>query len=76
LSGLRNPTRSFFDFLDEPTGRTERIMDAIDTHDVNAAVILQNPKFSWPVSGNMKEQLELRFPNWVNVGRFRVRWRE
>ena len=34
LSGLRNPTRTFFDYYDDPTERTARILDAINERDV------------------------------------------
>jgi hypothetical protein len=76
LSGFRNPTRTLFDFLDESSGRTQRIMEEIDAHAVNEVVLASYPEFSPAVSPDLREQLELRFTNCLNVGRFQVRWKE
>jgi hypothetical protein len=76
LSGLRNPTRTLFDCFDDPAGRTQRIMDAIDFHQVNEVVLLKTPEFSLPVSPDLRQQLGLRFPHSRNAGPFEVRWRE
>jgi hypothetical protein len=76
LSGLRNPTRTIFEFLDEPARSTEQIINKIVAYDLNEVVLFQKPEFSPPIPLDLKQKLELRFPNWVNVGRFQVRWRD
>jgi len=76
LSALRNPTRTFYDFFDDPRERTKRIMEAIEAHTVNVVVLLEEPEFSPPVSPDLLQQFEIRFTNWSKVGRFLVRWRE
>ena len=75
LSGLRNPTRNLFDFLDDPAGRTERILIALETHHVNVVAILAEPSFSGPLEPDLRAALTQRFPNSSPVGRFEVRWR-
>ena len=75
LSGLRNPTRTLFDFFDEPQGRTQRILNVIEGHSVNVVVLASEPPFSQPIAGELKDALIARFPNSETVGRFEVRWR-
>jgi len=60
LSARRNPTRTFFDFLDtdfdsNPSGRAGRIMALLDEHDVRLVVIKQQAEFS-----ELQEALRLR----------------
>jgi hypothetical protein len=76
LSGLRNPTRTFFDFFDDSTKCTQHILSVIDSHNVNVVVVLTTPSFSPAVSPDLKKMLERWFPYWVNIGRFEVRWKE
>jgi len=40
LSGLRNPTRNLFDFLDEPAERTGGVLTALETHHVKVVATL------------------------------------
>lgn len=76
LTGLRNPTRTLFDFFDDPAGRTARILSTLDGDSVRVAVINRKPGFSGPVPADLEAGLERRFPNAVTIGRFDVRWRE
>jgi hypothetical protein len=75
LSGFRNPTPTLFDFLDEPTGRTERILAAIHAHDVNLVVLNLAPSFSDPVAPDLREALYREFPEQTHTGSFEVRWK-
>jgi hypothetical protein len=75
LSGFRNPTRTLFDFLDEQSGRTQRIMAAIRTHEVNLVVINNAGSFSDPVPPDLREAFENEFPEQTSVGSFEVRWK-
>ena len=76
LTGTRNPTRTLFDFFDDPNGRTQRILSALDQDAVHVVVINQKPAFSGPPPADLAAALEARFPNRITVGRFDVRWRE
>jgi len=76
LSGFRNPTRTQFDFLDDPVGRTERILTSIHAHKVNLVVIYRSPSFSGPVPADLLEQLEVEFPQTVDTHNYQVRWRD
>ena len=75
LFGLRNPTRTLFDFFDEPVGRTERIVNTIHEHGVNIIVIQNGPAFSGSIAADLRAELEREFPNTDRVGRFEVRWK-
>jgi hypothetical protein len=75
LYGFRNPTRTLFDFADDPFGRTDRILNALHARDVSIVVINQKPQFSDPVPSDLSAALEKEFPAQQVVGRFIVRWR-
>jgi hypothetical protein len=75
LSGLRNPTRTIFDFSDNPVGRTASILSAIERNQVNVVAILTKPPFSQPLAPDLHAELRKRFPNSETVERFEVRWR-
>jgi hypothetical protein len=75
LSGLRNPTPTLFDFLDDPAGRTERILNALEKHQVKVIAIFGKPAFSPPLAPDLRRVLAERFPESTTVGRFEVRWR-
>lgn len=76
LTGLKNPTRTLFDFFDDPNGRTNRILSTLDRDSVRVAVINLRPGFSGPPPADLQAGLEQRFPNRIIIGRFDVRWRE
>jgi 4-amino-4-deoxy-L-arabinose transferase and related glycosyltransferases of PMT family len=75
LSGLRNPTRTLFDFFDDPTGRTPRILQALERHAVTAVVLNRGPQFSPQVADDLVAAIEERYPYGADVGKFQVRWR-
>jgi hypothetical protein len=75
LSGLRNPTRSLFDFFDDTTGRTTRTLEALDRHAVTAVVINSAPQFSPEIAPDLAAELGRRYPHAADVGKFQVRWR-
>jgi hypothetical protein len=75
LSGLRNPTRSLFDFFDNDVGRPERILNTLDLRGVTAIALNGYPAFSAPISGDFRAELERRYPFWETVGKFEIRWR-
>ena len=75
LYGFRNPTRTLWDFFDDPNGRTEKILAAVGYRQVNLVVIRHNPFSSGPVPRDLKDALLQRFPDSVDVGHFEVRWR-
>jgi hypothetical protein len=75
LYGFRNPTRTFFDFSDEPAGRTERIVSAIREHAIQLVVLNSNPQYSPSVPADLRQALESGFQNRETVGSFEVRWK-
>ena len=75
LAGLRNPTPTLFDFFDDPRGRTERVLSALERHGVSVVAINHAPGFSDPMDPRLAAALAARYPNAERVGRFTVRWR-
>jgi hypothetical protein len=75
LSGLRNPTRSLFDFFDDTTGRTARVLEALDARGVTAVALNARPAFSPALPDALVDALEARYPYAANVGPYQVRWR-
>jgi len=75
LTGLKNPTRTLFDFFDDPNGRTQRILAALDAKGVTAIVMNRLPAFSAPLTDDLIAPLEQRYPYAANVGPLQVRWR-
>lgn len=77
LSGLRNPTRTLFELFDDPAGRTERILDALESHAVsvvafNEATARDEPKDLDPA---LRTAIEQRFPHSQEIGYYEVRWK-
>jgi hypothetical protein len=75
LSGFRNPTRTTYDFFDDPTGRVERIEDALARTGVSVVVLNQRPQFSAPPPPELLNRLVQAYPQSMTVGKFEVRWR-
>jgi hypothetical protein len=75
LTGLRNPTRTLFEFFDRTENRTERVLDALERHGVGVVALFSRPEFSGPIPADLAAELTRRYPNAARVGRFEVRWR-
>lgn len=75
LAGFRNPTRTLFDFFDDPQDRTARILGLIGKQQVNLVVLNRMPEFSDPVPTDLRAELERQYPLHQSVGRFEVRWK-
>jgi hypothetical protein len=74
LSGLRNPTRTLFDYLDDQTGRTARILATLEEHHVTAIALNSTPEFSGVTPKDLAGELERRYPFDATVGKFQIRW--
>jgi len=76
LTGTKNPTRTLFDFFDDPVDRTSRILARLDITGVTTVVLNRKPGFSGPVPPDLAAALAARYPRADSVGRFVIRWRE
>ena len=76
LTGTRNPTRTLFDFFDDPVNRTARILARLDSTGVTTVLLNSRPGFSGPVPADLAAALAVRYPHAESIGRFEVRWRE
>ena len=75
LTGFRNPTRTVFDFYEDPNDRTRRILALLERRAVNLVVLNSRPGISRPMPQDLAEALGARFPRSSAIGRFTVRWR-
>ena len=75
LAGYKNPTRTVVDFFDDRDGRTERIVNMIDSRAIRVVVLDLHPSFSDVVADDLRSAVEQRFPEKGVVGKFEVRWR-
>jgi hypothetical protein len=75
LSGLRNPTRTMYEFFEDSAGHTDRILRALDAHGVTAIVENLRPPFSAPLAPALVSALAARYPRAAQVGPYLVRWR-
>jgi hypothetical protein len=75
LSGFHDPNSIFFDFYEEPSGRTQRALAAIASHNINLVVLNHRPPFAGPIADDLKTALEREFPNRADAGDFEVRWK-
>ena len=75
LAGYKNPTRTLFDFFDDRNGRTERIVNMIDSLAIRVVVLDLHPSFSDVVADDLRSAVAQRFPEKRVVGKFEVRWR-
>ena len=76
LSGLRNPTRTFFEMFQDSTNTNEKLLRTLDMHGVTAIVLNTSPAFSPEISRPLAVRLEARYPSSRWVGPYLLRWRE
>jgi hypothetical protein len=76
LSGYRNPTRSLFEFFDDTTGRSARVLRTLDERQVNLVVLNISPQFSPRIPVELYRQLAKRYPNSALVEPYLIKWRE
>ncbi len=75
LTGLRNPTRSLFDYLDPSnSARGRNLLRTLRSHGVTAIVINARPPVSTRLDRATVAELRDRYPHYRRVGAFRIRW--
>lgn len=75
LAGLRNPTRTIFEFLADSGAGTARVLHALDEHAVPVVAINRQPLFSGPLPPDLLDSLAVRYPQADTLDQFVVRWR-
>ena len=76
LTGLRNPTRSLFDYLDpSDSARGANLLRTLRSHGVTAIVINAQPGFSRRLEPRTVARLRAEYPHHERVGAFDVRWK-
>jgi dolichyl-phosphate-mannose-protein mannosyltransferase len=74
LAGLKNPTPTTFEFLDDSTGARDRTLRAIRDHRVGVVVLNGQFRFSAPDSA-LEDALGDQYPDSACAGYFTVLWR-
>lgn len=72
LSGRSNPTRTMYDFFDDPAGRNDRIAEMLDKQNVQCCVVNMQPLFSSKMDKTLQREIQRRFPRLHSVGPFVV----
>jgi hypothetical protein len=81
LTGHRNPTPIYFEFLAGADAQPQRILNAIDTSGVRTVVINHGGTYSGrynpsgPPSPELLNGLRERFPQATVIGYFEIRWK-
>jgi hypothetical protein len=75
LTGLKSPSRSFYEFFGDSTGHSARILRALDEHGITAIVENKKPAMSAPIPADLVAALEVRYPHAAEIGPYQVRWR-
>jgi hypothetical protein len=75
LGGYENPTRTLFDFFDDPLDRTSRVLATIRNHNISVVVINKAPRFSGNIPAVLYDSLQVLFAEKAAIGTFEVRWR-
>jgi hypothetical protein len=76
LSGLKSPTRHYFDTAEDPVDQTARTLRLIENLHVNVVAINKEAQFSGQLSTELQSALEQRYPHFKDLGHFEVRWKE
>jgi hypothetical protein len=74
LAGLKNPTATTFEFLNDSVGETDRTLRAIRDHRVGVVVLNGQFRFSVPDS-TLEDALGDQYPDSACAGYFTVLWR-
>ena len=75
FSKRKNPTRTIYDFLDDPAGHDARVLRALDEKHVDVIVVGRFDTFSGPIDANLDRALTAQYPASESVGPYEVRWR-
>lgn len=75
LAGLRNPTRSFFEFFDPAASEPAALAALLDRHDVRVVVVNLRPSFSPPFPEPVARMLRQRYAGRKQIGDYIVLWR-
>jgi hypothetical protein len=75
LSGFRNPTRTTYDFFDDPEGRNDRIKYILAAKDIRAIVLNHRPQYSASAPSELVSYLRREYPQVAEIGSFEVRWK-
>lgn len=76
LSGRRNPTRSFFEFMGEYSARAESLVPLLEATKIRLLVLNREPDFSSQPDLDLILALRTRYPKMSLIGEFVMMWRD
>jgi hypothetical protein len=76
LTGYKNPTGTLYEWFDDTTAHTARVLQAIASHGITTVVIDRHPgNVSGPMDPALREALVAQFPDSATAGVYVIRWR-
>jgi len=76
LSGFRSPSRHNFEYAEDSFQHTERTLSMLRQLGVNVIAIDKHPDFSPGTALDLQNALERDYPQFKDLGKFQVRWRQ
>jgi Dolichyl-phosphate-mannose-protein mannosyltransferase len=74
LAGLNNPTRTTYEFLNDPPISAQSVLQRVDAHQVGVVAVNRQFRFS-EIDPALLRALDQQYPDSERVGYFTVRWR-
>jgi hypothetical protein len=75
LAGLHNPTRTTYEFLNDPPIDAHSVLRLVDAHQAGVVAVNRQFRFS-EIDPELLRALDREYPDSERVGYFTVRWRE
>ena len=76
LSGMQSPSRHYFEYAEVHEDHTHWVLERLASLGIKVIAIKKDPRFSDTVNGDLREELEKRYPRSEEIGDFTVRWKE
>jgi hypothetical protein len=74
LASLDNPTRTTYEFLNDPPIDAQSVLRVVDAHQVGVVAVNRQFRFS-EIDPELLRALDRQYPDSARVGYFTVRWR-
>jgi hypothetical protein len=74
LAGLHNPTRTTYEFLNDPPIDAQSVVRLVDAHQAGVVAVNRQFRFS-EIDPELLHALDRQYPDSERVGYFTVRWR-
>lgn len=76
LTGLKSPTRHYFEYAEDVGGHVGKTLRMLTANRINVVAINRQPLFAKELAPDLRAALEQRYPYFVDLAKFQVRWKE